>query len=59
MSSDTDLFVKLFRKTTEVLDPTDPKKKVFQDVVDKLDEIEEIDRNGTDLQDVRRKVDNA
>jgi len=50
------LFVKLFRKTTEVLDPTDPKKKVFQDVVDKLDEIEEIDRNGTDLQDVRKKV---
>ena len=59
MSSDTDLFVKLFRKTTEVLDPTDTKKKVFQDVVDKLDEIEEIDRNGTDLQDVRKRVDNA
>jgi len=40
MSSDADMFVKLVRKITEVLDPNDPKKKVFQDVVDRLDEME-------------------
>jgi hypothetical protein len=40
MSSDADMFVKLVRKTTEVLDPNDPKKKVFQDVADRLDEME-------------------
>jgi len=37
MSSDADMFVKLVRKTAEVLDPNDPKKKVLQDVVDRID----------------------
>lgn len=40
MATDAELFVKLVRKTAEVLDPNDPKKKVFQDVVDRLDEKE-------------------
>lgn len=37
MPSDAEMFAKLVRKTTEVLDPTDPKKKVFQDVVAAID----------------------
>ena len=40
MASDAEMFEKLLRTTARVLDPDDPKKKVFQDVVDALDEKE-------------------
>ena len=35
MTSDAELFAKLVRKTAQVLDPADPKKKVFQEIVNK------------------------
>lgn len=38
MASDAEMFAKLVRKTAKVLDPADPKKKVFQDVVSAMDE---------------------
>ena len=37
MASDAEMFAKLVRKTAEVLDPDDPKKKVFQKVFQKED----------------------
>lgn len=46
MTSDAELFAKLVRKTAHVLDPADPKKKVFQKVVQKEHQRIDSQRHG-------------
>ena len=41
MASDAELFEKLLRKSAEVLDPSNPAKRVCKDIIDKLDEKKE------------------